>query len=82
METKHEKKKKLHFPNVSSIIRRKLKKKKKTIMVIFMVIIIIIFMNSAFALNTGIRNPPKAGLFVPGVTTTHRVPTECGCPHL
>jgi hypothetical protein len=58
-----------------------LKKKKNIIMVIFM-IMNIIFMNSDFTPKTDIRNTPKAGLFAPSVTTTHRVPNECGCPHL
>ena len=51
---------------------KKKKKKKKKIMIIFMMIIIVIFVNSAFTLKTDIRNPPKAGLFAPSVTTKHK----------
>jgi hypothetical protein len=46
------------------------------------IIIIIIIMNSAFTLKTGIQHPPKAGLFAASVTTTHRVSTKYGWPHL
>lgn len=71
METEYGKKKKLHSPTISWIIRRKLKKKKKKVIMVIFMMIIIIFRSSVLTLKIGIRNPPKAGLFAPSVTTAH-----------